>query len=141
LSLSARIRLFFARAWQAAREVGTVLHACRFSLFMVLAGGTLMFASSQGRDLAVGLTGAPLLAQVAFQFAVLLWAFESWYWSRLLLDVTYGLDRRRPALGATHRASSGPAPTSSPGSRSVSPARGSSSGCSPWPGRSSTSCW
>jgi hypothetical protein len=100
LSLSARIRLFFARAWQAAREVGTVLHACRFSLFMVLAGGTLMFASSQGRDLAVGLTGAPLLAQVAFQFAVLLWAFESWYWSRLLLDVTYGLDRRRPALGA-----------------------------------------
>ena len=42
---------------------------------------------------------ARLLAQGWFQLAVFLWAFESWYWSRLMLDVTYGLDRRRNALG------------------------------------------
>lgn len=85
------------------RAVGAVLHPCRFSLFMVLAGGALLFASSQGRELAVGLAGAPLLPRAAFQLAVLLWAFESWYWSRLLLDVTYRLDRRRSALDARPR--------------------------------------
>jgi hypothetical protein len=94
-----RLRLFFARSWQTLREVATVLHPCRFSVFMVLAGGALLFASPQGRELAVGLPGAPLLAQVAFHFAVFLWAFESWYWSRLMLDVTNGLDRQRNALG------------------------------------------
>jgi len=94
-----RLRLFFARSWQTLREVATVLHPCRFSVFMVLAGGALLFASPQGRELAVGLPGAPLLAQVSFHLAVFLWAFESWYWSRLMLDVTNGLDRQRNALG------------------------------------------
>jgi hypothetical protein len=94
-----RLRLFFARSWQTLREVVTVLHPCRFSVFMVLAGGALLFASPQGRELAVGLPGAPLLAQVAFHLAVFLWAFESWYWSRLMLDVINGLDRQRNALG------------------------------------------
>ena len=41
-------------------------------------GGALLFASPQGRELAVGLPGATLLAQVAFHLAVFLWAFESW---------------------------------------------------------------
>jgi hypothetical protein len=100
LGFWSRARLFCARTWQAARDVTTVLHPCRFSVFMVLAGGALLFASAQGRELAVGLPGAPMLAQIAFQLAVFLWAFESWYWSRLMLDVTYGLDRKRNVLGA-----------------------------------------
>ncbi len=99
LGFWSRARLFCARTWQAACDITTVLHPCRFSVFMVLAGGALLFASAQGRELAVGLPGALILAQIAFHLAVLLWAFEGWYWSRLMLDVTYGLDRKRNALG------------------------------------------
>jgi hypothetical protein len=92
-------RLAFGRAWQSVRDITTILHPCRFSVFVVAAGAALLLATPQGRELAVGLPDGVrpdwglLRVCVAFHLCVLLWAFESWYWSRLMLDVTYGLER------------------------------------------------
>ncbi len=98
----ARQRLALARAWQRVRDVGTVLGPCRFSVFVVVAGGALLLATAQGRELAVGLPdGGFFWGGLAFHACVLLWAFQSWYWSRLLLDVTFGLDRAQDRDGTS----------------------------------------
>jgi hypothetical protein len=88
-----RQRLALAWAWQRVRDVGAIVHPCRFSVFVVVAGGALLLATSQGRELAVGLPEGGFPRGLAFHACVLLWAFQSWYWSRLLLDVTFGIDR------------------------------------------------
>src|SRR5215475_7003620 len=98
-----RFRLALGRAWEVVRDVSAVLHPPRFSLFMVLAGAALLLANEQGRDLAAGLVGGEFLPNgFAFHACVLLWALESWYWSRLMLDVTYGLDRKKDAAGVRY---------------------------------------
>jgi len=97
-----RKRLALARAWQRVRDVGAVLGPCRFSVFVVVAGGALLLVTAQGRELAVGLPdGGFFWGGLAFHACVLLWAFQSWYWSRLLLDVTFGLDRAHDREGAS----------------------------------------
>jgi len=97
-----RKRLALARGWQRVRDVGAILHPCRFSVFVVVAGGALLLATTQGRELAVGLPdGGFFWRGLAFHACVLLWAFQSWYWSRLLLDVTFGLDRAHDRDGAS----------------------------------------
>jgi len=89
-----RRRLALAWAWQRVRDVGAIVHPCRFSVFVVVAGGALLLATAQGRELAVGLPeGGFFGGGLAFHACVLFWAFQSWYWSRLQLDVTFGLDR------------------------------------------------
>src|SRR5215475_8137065 len=101
--LFTRFRLALARGWEVVRDVSAVLHPPRFSLFMVLAGGALLLANEQGRDLAAGLVGGEFFPNgFAFHACVLLWALESWYWSRLMLDVTYGLDREKDAAGVRY---------------------------------------
>jgi len=101
--LFTRFRLALARGWEVVRDVSAVLHPPRFSLFMVLAGAALLLANEQGRDLAAGLVGGEFLPNgFAFHACVLLWALESWYWSRLMLDVTYGLDRKKDAAGVRY---------------------------------------
>jgi hypothetical protein len=100
-----RQRLALAWTWQKARDVGAILRPCRFSVFVVIAGGALLLATTQGRELAVGLPDGGLFGGgLAFHACVLFWAFQSWYWSRLLLDVTFGLDRSRDASGAAYPA-------------------------------------
>ena len=103
LGLFTRLRIAFGRAWEIVRDVGAVLHPPRFSVFMVLAGGALLLANEQGRDLAVGLVGGDFIPTgLAFHACVLLWAFQSWYWSRLMLDVTYGLNREKDSAGVRY---------------------------------------
>src|SRR5262245_44166063 len=93
LGFFTRLRIAFGRAWEIVRDISAVLHPPRFSVVMVLAGGALLLANEQGRDLAVGLVGGDFIPNgLAFHACVLLWAFQSWYWSRLMLDVTYGLN-------------------------------------------------
>ena len=98
-----RKRLALAWAWQRVRDVGAILRSCRFSVFVVIAGGALLLATTQGRELAVGLPDGGLFGGgLAFHACVFLWAFQSWYWSRLLLDVTFGLDREHDPGGASY---------------------------------------
>jgi hypothetical protein len=99
-----RRRLALAWTWQKVRDVGAILRPCRFSVFVVAAGGALLLATAQGRELAVGLPDGGFLGGLAFHACVLFWAFQSWYWSRLLLDVMFGLDRERDAGGAAYPA-------------------------------------
>ena len=103
LGIFTRLRIAFGRAWEIVRDIGAVLHPPRFSVFMVLAGGALLLANAQGRDLAVGLVGGDFFPNgLAFHACVLLWAFQSWYWSRLMLDVTYGLNREQDSGGVRY---------------------------------------
>ncbi len=105
LGFWSRKRLALARAWQRVRDVSALVRPCRFSVFVVVAGGTLLLATTQGRELAVGLPdGGFFPCGLAFHACVLLWAFQSWYWSRLLLDVTFGLDRAHDRDGASFAA-------------------------------------
>jgi len=83
-----------ARAWQFIRDVVTVLRPCRFSALVVTAGAALLF-SGQGQEFTVRLPAEGLGKTLWFDLCVFLWAFQSWYWARLLLDLTFG-DRDAP---------------------------------------------
>ena len=82
-----------ASIWAFARDVGTVLQPCRFSAFVVLAGGGLVLAIPQGQELTVRLADEGTGKVLLFYACVFVWAFQSWYWARLMLEATFGPDR------------------------------------------------
>ena len=95
-----RFRYFFARLWRALREIAELLRPGRFSIFVVVAGAALLLLNAQGREIAVGLVDAPVLwAGVAFHVCVFLWAFESWYWARLMTEMVHGPNRKKDPHG------------------------------------------
>lgn len=81
-----------AKLWQFLRDVFTVVRPCRFSALAVAAGAALLF-SSQGLELTVRLPSESLGKAAWFDVCVFLWAFQSWYWARLALDLTFGMYR------------------------------------------------
>jgi len=83
-----------ARGWQFLRDVVTVVRPCRFSALVVVAGAALLL-SGQGLEFTVRLPSESLGKAVWFDVCVFLWAFQSWYWARLVLDLTFG-DRNTP---------------------------------------------
>jgi len=78
-----------ARVWQFLRDVVTVLRPCRFSALIVAAGVALLL-SGQGLEFTVRLPAESAGKTVWFHFCVFLWAFQSWFWARLMLDLTFG---------------------------------------------------
>ena len=84
-----------ARVWEFVRDANTVLLPCRFSAVVVAAGAALLF-SSQGLEFTVRLPAEGPGKILSFYGCVFLWAFQSWYWARLVLDVTFGADRNAP---------------------------------------------
>jgi len=89
-----RLLEIFAKSWQCLRDVVTVLIPCRFSAIVVAAGAALLL-SAQGLEFTVRLPAEGLGKVVWFWVCVFLWSFQSWYWARLLLDMTFG-DRDAP---------------------------------------------
>ena len=89
-----RILVACARVWQFLRDVVIVLRPCRFSALVVAAGVALLL-SDQGREFTVRLPAETWVKTAWFDVCVFLWAFQSWYWARLLLDLTFG-DRDAP---------------------------------------------
>ena len=83
-----------AKGWQFVRDVVTVVRPCRFSALVVAAGAALLL-SGQGIEFTVRLPSESLGKAVWFDVCVFLWAFQSWYWARLVLDLTFG-DRNVP---------------------------------------------
>src|SRR5262245_50400985 len=83
---------WFAESWAYLRDLAAVARPCRVSIIIVLAGVALL-ASPQGQELTVRLPSESLGKVIWFDICVFLWAFQSWYWSRVVLDMTYGLDR------------------------------------------------
>ena len=98
------LRTFVAYLWRALREIADLLRPCRFSILVVVAGAALLLLSAQGREVAVGLVNAPALWQgIAFHVSFFLWAFQSWYWARLMLMTVHGADRTRDPDGRPYR--------------------------------------
>ena len=95
-----RFRSFIARVWRAIHEIRKLLRPCRFSIFVVIAGAALLVVNAQGREIAVGLVDAPVLWEgVFFHVCVFLWAFESWYWARMMLEMVHGSSRTQALDG------------------------------------------
>ena len=88
-----------ARTWECLHDIVTVLRPCRFSAIVVAAGAALLF-SSQGLEFTVRLPAEGAGKIFWFYACVFLWAFQSWYWARLVLDVTFGADRNAPLAHA-----------------------------------------
>jgi hypothetical protein len=99
-----RFRGFFAGLWRGLSEIGELLRPARFSILVVLAGAALLLVNAQGREIAIGLVDAPVFwAGIAFHVSVFLWAFESWYWARLMIEMVHGADRMRDPDGRMYR--------------------------------------
>jgi len=75
------------------RDVGSVLGPCRFSLLVVLAGGALLLAVPQGKEMSVRLPDQGVAKIVLFYLCVFIWAFQSWYWASFILDALLGANR------------------------------------------------
>ena len=79
---------FIARAWDRIRELLEVLKYSRFSLLVVVAGGLGLAITGQGREIALRVTDNWLHA-TAFFFAIIVWAAQSWFWARRVLNSVY----------------------------------------------------
>jgi hypothetical protein len=90
-----RVLVVLARVWQFLRDVAAVLRPCRFSALVVAAGAALLL-SGQGLEFTVRLPAESAGKAFWFHACVFLWAFQSWYWARLMLDLSFGADRAAP---------------------------------------------
>jgi len=96
-----RLRLWLAGVWERARELGSVLHPCRVSVVVIVAGAAFLLIPDQGRELAVRLPDESFWWRgLAFHFCVFLWAGEGWFWSRVMLMFTFSQDRTHRLDGA-----------------------------------------
>ena len=82
---------FLGKVWQPLQMIVDVLKPARFSLFVVLFGGGILLLTGQGREIALRVTDNWLHA-AAFYVAILLWAVQSWFWARRILDEAFKAD-------------------------------------------------
>jgi hypothetical protein len=82
------------KPWWFVRDVIHALSPVRFSFFVALAGAAIFLLVQQGTEILRGLaepnpdSGELDLYSVIFFYAALTtWAVQSWYWSRVVLDV------------------------------------------------------
>jgi hypothetical protein len=80
------------KPWWFFSDVIRALKPARFSFFVALAGAAVFLLVQQGMEILRGLaepnadTGKLDLRPVVFFYgALLIWAFHSWYWARVLL--------------------------------------------------------
>lgn len=85
--------------WAHIRTLWGVIEPSRFSAFMVVVGYILLFATEQGKELAIGLGDALPPQIVLFIVAVSWWAVQSWVWARVTLNQRFGHDRARYEAG------------------------------------------
>ena len=94
------LRSLWIRLWEGWRELAAVLRPCRFSLFVIVAGGAFLLLTPQGVEVAVRLPDEPFWWRgFLFHLCVFVWAFESWYWARVLLHILFSGDRSRNLKG------------------------------------------
>jgi hypothetical protein len=87
--------LHFGTPW--VRRWWPVVWPTRASALTVLIGWVLLMSTDQGRELAVGVSSAPFWKILLFVLGVLYWAFQAWYWARVVLDQRFG---GRPATAS-----------------------------------------
>jgi hypothetical protein len=78
--------------WTLLRDLVQVLKPARFSALVVVAAGLLLI-TDQGEELTRRLGVKANVQIVLFFVCVFFWAFQSWFWARLMLDAVYGLQR------------------------------------------------
>ncbi|MEY8875484.1 MAG: hypothetical protein AB9M60_03170 [Leptothrix sp. (in: b-proteobacteria)] len=99
-----KLLLACAQLWAWLRDLLFVLRPCRFSVLVLLFGAVLLMAVPQGRELTVRLEDDSGWLRMWFCLAVTLWAFESWYWARFILDACFGTTRDTAARRAVRSA-------------------------------------
>lgn len=88
-----------AAIWHFIDDVLTVARPCRFSILVIAAGGFVILATDQGKEIVLGLLDHPgrFAPWLWFHVGVFFWALQSWLWARTLLNSgTYGLSRAAP---------------------------------------------
>jgi hypothetical protein len=96
------LRSLWIKLWEGSRKLNAVLRPCRFSLFVIAAGGAFLLLTPQGSEVAVRLPDEPFWWRgLLFHLCVFIWAFESWYWVRVLLHILFSEDRRQNLQGQT----------------------------------------
>lgn len=91
VSIKAKAGAFVAwlqRWWNRVRTVGAVVEPVRFSLIAVVIGAIVFWGVDQGREtlrLVQEDFAAEPLHTILFLMALLFWAFNVWYWARVVL--------------------------------------------------------
>ena len=89
-----RLEAWVVYGWTVLRDFVQVIKPARFSVLVVVAAGLLLI-TDQGQELTRRLdgNGTSMRETILFFACVGVWAFQSWFWARLMLDVVYGLQR------------------------------------------------
>lgn len=76
---------FLRKRWDSLKTVVASLKIVRFSIIVMLFGFIALTLVPQGQDIVVIVSSYGLLKKVWFVTAALLWAFQIWYWARVML--------------------------------------------------------
>ncbi|MDI3338022.1 hypothetical protein QKW60_16560 [Defluviimonas aestuarii] len=105
-SVLVRIDVFIDRVlgpiWRPLRYLWSIIKPSRFSAFTLLAGGALLVATPQGRELAMRFDDddvSTVQAMAVFLACVGWFAFQAWYWARIAFYFEQGYGHRQGDKG------------------------------------------
>lgn len=78
---------FIKKIWEFIKDIGIILKPCRFSIILLVVVAAFLILADQGQDVLRALTekGFFFLPTLWFFLALLGWATNTWYWSRIML--------------------------------------------------------
>ncbi len=78
------------------RDVADLIRLTRFTAILIAAAAVMLLLTGQGLELARSSSDLDNdnLRTILFVAAVVWWAWQSWYWSRLMFELEFGSDRK-----------------------------------------------
>ncbi len=99
LSIKALFISFLAKVkaiWEWLKDLGAILHPCRFSVIMLAVALAVLLLAPQGQDVLreMGEGRGSLMRDIFrlffFYAAMVFWALSAWYWARTMLRFNFG---------------------------------------------------
>ena len=81
------------KCWEKIKDIGLIVQPCRVSFILLVAVMAFLIGTDQGQDVLRAMTemqSGSYMQIIWFFGALLLWAINTWYWTRVMLRFDFG---------------------------------------------------